>query len=297
VIPLSRASTSSASGSSRRQHQLTAVDTRSTSGAAARPFHDAIRIEPLGIGRYAAELGPLWTVGTKAHGGLLLVLLAKAGLAGIDADAPGSAPDPLAVAANFLRAPDLGPVELETQVLKIGRTASVVSVRMTQGGRAMLAATVTAGRLPDDEPRWADLSDLAAEPPGDATAPDGPGLAGSCELKFDTPTFAFARGEQGPPVLRGWARPRGEPVDVLFALLAGDILPPAVFNLGGGFGWAPTVQLTALLRGRPAPGWLRVESRSCAVASPWFDEDVTVIDTAGRLVCQARQLALSPLAR
>jgi hypothetical protein len=57
------------------------------------------------------------------------------------------------------------------------------------------------------------------------------------------------------------------------------------------------VQLTALLRGRPAPGWLRVESQSSTVANPWFDEDVTVIDAAGRLVCQARQLALSPLAR
>lgn len=296
MITLDRASTTCASGSPRRQHQVTAVDVRS-SGEAARPFHDAIGIEPLGDGRYAAELGPLWTVGTKTHGGLLLVLLAKAGLAGIDAEAPGSAPDPLSVAADFLRAPDIGPVELDTEVLKVGRTASVVSVRMTQGGRAMLAATVTAGRLSDDEPRWADLPDLAAEPPEDATDPGAAGLAGSCELKFDTPTFAFARGEQGPPVLRGWARPRGEPVDVLFALLVGDILPPTVFNLGGRFGWAPTVQLTALLRGRPAPGWLRVESRSSTVANPWFDEDVTVIDAAGRLVCQARQLALSPLAR
>jgi acyl-coenzyme A thioesterase PaaI-like protein len=266
----------------------------------AAPFRSAVDVEPLGDGRYSAELGPHWTVGPKAHGGLLVVLLAQAGLARLEADAPGTAPDPLAVATDFLRAPDPGPVEITTEVLKLGRTVSVVAVRMAQGGKPMLAATVTAGRLPGEEPRWADLPDLPAEPPADALDPattrDSPfGLAGSCDLRLDAATMAFARREQAAPLLRGWCRPRGEPTDVLFALLAGDILPPTVFNIGGRFGWAPTVQLTALLRGHPAPGWLRIESRAAAVGGPWFDEDVTVIDAAGRLICQARQLALAPL--
>lgn len=266
-----------------------------------RPFSDAIRLEPLGDGRYGAELGSLWTVGPKAHGGLLVVLLARAGMARIEADAPGAAPDPLAVAADFLHAPDPGPVELSTEVVKAGRTASVVSVRMHQHGRAVLAATLTAGRLSEAEPRWTELPDIPAEPPADATDPAVGGrvfgLARCCDLRFDTPSFAFSRGEQAAPVLRGWARPRGEPVDVLFALLAGDVLPPTVFNIGGRFGWAPTVQLTALLRAHPAPGWLRLESRSTEVGAAWFDEDVTVVDAAGRLVCQARQLALAPKPR
>lgn len=277
----------------------TGVTAPSTDGVPERPFRGSIALEPLGDGRYAADLGSRWTVGGKAHGGLLLVLLARAGLARIDAQAPGSAPDPLAVAAAFLRAPDAGPVELATEVLKLGRTASAVSVRMSQGGRAMLAATLTAGRLPDDEPQWAELPHQPGEPPADATDPGAErsvfGLAGSCDLRLDTATAAFTRRAQGPPVLRGWVRPRGEPADVLFALLAGDVLPPTVFNLGGRVGWAPTVQLTALLRGHPAPGWLRVESRTTVVGGPWFDEDVTVVDGTGRLICQARQLALAPL--
>jgi acyl-coenzyme A thioesterase PaaI-like protein len=268
---------------------------------AVAPFRAAVEIEPIGDGGFAAVLGDRWTVGPKAHGGLLLALLAKAALARVETEAPGIAPDPLVVAADFLRAPDPGPVTLTTEVLRVGRTASVVGVRMQQDGRVVLAASVTAGRLPEDEPRWWNAPDQPVEPPADAVDPstsDTPfRLAGSCDLRFDVPTMAFARGEQGPPQLRGWAKTRDEPVDVLFALVAGDILPPTVFNLGGRFGWAPTVQLTALLRGRPAPGWLRVESRSSTVANPWFDEDVTVIDAAGRLVCQARQLALSPLAR
>jgi acyl-coenzyme A thioesterase PaaI-like protein len=266
--------------------------------AVETPFQDAIGIEPAGDGHYHAELGRRWTVGPKAHGGLLMVLMARAALARVEAEAPGAAPDPLAVATDFLRAPEPGPVELRTEILRLGRTASVVSVRMTQDTRLMLAATVTAGRLPDVEPRWSDLPDMPVEPPADAlVATDGrtaDGLAGSCDLRYDGPTIAFVRREQGPPVLRGWVRPLGEQPDVLFALMAGDILPPTVFNLGGRFAWAPTVQLTALLRARPAPGWLRLVATSATVAEPWFDEDVMVIDSAGRLVCQSRQLALAP---
>ena len=214
---------------------------------------------PPGSARDWAMIGP------TAHGGLLMALLARAGLARLEVAAPGSAPDPLVVAADFLRAPDPGPVELRTESLRLGRTASVVAVRLFQDGRTMMTSTVTAGRLPADEPVWSTLPQLAAEPPPDATDPGAFdevfGVARSCDLRWDRAATAFARGVQAPPVVRGWVRPRGEPTDVLFALLAGDILPPTVFNLGGERGWAPTVQLTALLRARPAPGWLRMESR------------------------------------
>ncbi|MGH8966140.1 MAG: hypothetical protein ACRDXB_12545, partial [Actinomycetes bacterium] len=65
---------------------------------ALRPFHDAIAVTPLGDGRFGADLGTLWTIGGKAHGGLLMVLIARAALARVEAEAPGAAPDPLAVA-------------------------------------------------------------------------------------------------------------------------------------------------------------------------------------------------------
>lgn len=272
--------------------------TASPTPARPTPFGEAVRVEPLADGRYAARLGADWTIGPKAHGGLLMALLANAALARLAADHPGAAPDPLVVAADFLRAPDPGPVELRTELLRAGRSASVVAVRLLQGDRPMLTATVTAGRLPAAPPVWAQLPELAPAPPPDAADPaqvDGiSGLARCCELRWQPDTVGFLRGESTPPLVRGWARPRGEPTDVLFALLAGDVLPPTVFNLGGERGWAPTVQLTALLRAHPAPGWLRLESRATSVGGGWFDEDVVVLDATGRLVCQARQLALAP---
>nr|WP_308253028.1 hypothetical protein [Pseudonocardia sp. ICBG601] len=92
---------------------------------------------------------------------------------------------------------------------------------------------------------------------------------------------------------------------MLFALMSGDILPPTVFNLGGSRGWAPTVQLTALLRARPAPGWLR----SSPAPAPWRARPPVVGCRARSSTrtspsstrtavpfCQARQLALAPQA-
>ncbi|MEJ8280575.1 thioesterase family protein [Pseudonocardia spirodelae] len=271
------------------------------SSTTARPFADAHVLDDLGGGRFRAHLDDTWAIGPKAFGGLLMVLMAKSGLARLAADGAPS-PDPLAVSADFLRAPDLRPVEIEATPLKIGRTVSSVAVRLFQDEKLMLHSTVTAGVLPDDAPRIDAEPGLAAEPGPDAVDPadaqgGARGLAAACEMRYPPGSLPFLRGETGPPEMAGWVRPRGEDVDVLFALMAGDILPPTVFNLGGTFGWAPTVQLTALLRARPAPGWLRVRSRSHTVSSAQFDEDVVVVDAAGRTVCQARQLALAPLAR
>jgi acyl-coenzyme A thioesterase PaaI-like protein len=277
------------------------VDTRH-----ATPFTTALALTPAGPGVYHAELSPGWTVGGgKLHGGLMMALLTRAGLTALDVglverDGAGGA-EPLAVSAEFLRAPDAGAAELRTDVVKVGRTASVVRVELHQEGRLALSGTVTAGRLPERAPDWTDLPALPAEPPAGAlTTADAPGavapLSRSARVVLDPATTGFLRGEVGEPTIRGWVRPVGEEPDPLFAVFAGDVLPPVLFNLGRP-GWTPTVQLTALVRGRPAPGWLRLEASTRTVRGTWFDEDYTVIDSAGRLVCQARQLALAPLAR
>jgi hypothetical protein len=162
---------------------------------------------------------------------------------------------------------------------------------------------ITVGRMAEEAPAWTDLPELPVKPPADALdLASVPGatafrLSRTCEVKLDQANTGFLHGRSGDPLrLRMWARPRGEHPDVLFGLVAGDISMPVTLNLGR-YGWSPTVQLTALLRGRPAPGWLRVEVGCRAVHGQWFDEDAVVIDSAGRLICQARQLALTPIER
>ena len=68
---------------------------------------------------------------------------------------------------------------------------------------------------------------------------------------------------------------------------------PVAFAVGRR-GWAPTVQMTVYLRALPVDGWLRVLCTTTQIGRDWFDEDHTVVDAAGRIVVQSRQLALVP---
>ena len=78
-------------------------------------------------------------------------------------------------------------------------------------------------------------------------------------------------------------RPGGE------LLLALDAMPPVAFDLGL-LGWTPTLELTAHIRARPAPGWLRVALSTDNLSGGFLEEDAVIWDSTDRLVAQSRQL-------
>jgi Thioesterase-like superfamily len=263
-------------------------------------------VDPGGYPRvFEGELNQHWTIGPKVHGGAMLALCANAA-----STACGQAGglEPVAVSANYLWAPDPGPMRLMTSIRKRGRRISVVDVELTQGDRTAVHAVVNLGE-PEHYPpggRAAPLLSanpvmglMAPEPPDDV-APIGPGhpLAGlvhlgeGCDVR---PVLSTLRpsNEGRPPVIQMWARPRGAAPDALFALMCGDLSAPVTFAVDRA-GWAPTVQLTAFLRGLPADGWLRIIATCVEIGQDWFDEDHIVVDHLGRLVVQARQLAMVP---
>ncbi|MER6666784.1 thioesterase family protein [Amycolatopsis japonica] len=272
---------------------MSATDETSTS------FDEACATRSLGDGTFTAVLRTEWSIGGHPHGGFLMALMARAALSFLhERGEPPS--EPLAISAEFLHPPAVGPVLLRMDVRKVGRRASVVGVLLEQRGRSCVEARVTTGRLPMRRPEWTDVPAMSAEPPPGAVPVTGEtseglfNLSKGCEVRLDPASVGYLHGRIGdPPRMRLWVRPRHGLADPYFALLASDVNPPVVYNLGR-VGWAPTVQLTALLRTRPAPGWLRVIVQSQSVHEAWFDSDALVVDSQGRLVCQARQLALAP---
>ena len=247
-------------------------------------------------GHFDANLNADWTIGPKPHGGVMIALCANAAGLGY-----GDGAHPVAVSANFLSAPDPGPVQLATTVRKRGRRIGLVDVELVQGDRTCVHAVVTLGEPEHDaRPLFCvdhEAARMAAEPPGDVEAigPGHPGaainnLARGCDIR---PHVVESVADGEAPVFRIWVRPKVGPVDVLFALMCGDISLPVPYAVGRR-GWAPTVQLTAYLRGVPADGWLRVLCTTTEIGQDWFDEDHTVVDSSGRIVVQTRQLALVP---
>lgn len=257
---------------------------------------------------YTAQIDPVYTIGPKVHGGTVQMITANAALAGFIATAPAdmpAAPDlaPVAVATNFLGAPDPAEITLQVWVRKRGRRVSMVDVEVHQNGRNLIHSTVTIG-TPDTESHYSapsSLAELPAEPAGDVIyIQDSPmgeimHLGAVLDIAIEEKSVAFARGQKADPVFRMWVRPKESAPDGLFAILAGDLSAPVVMNLGL-FGWAPTIQLSTYLRRNPAPGWVRIQASSTEVGHGWFEEDHVVIDSAGQVVAQSRQLAMIPAA-
>lgn len=274
-------------------------------------FSNAMALRPLGDGVFAGELNKIWTIGPKLHGGAMLSLCAVAAR-----EAVGGVVQPISVSANYLSAPSPGDLRLETFVRKRGRRISVVDVELIGGDRVgdersreeqktAVHAVVTLGEPEHLAPPLLSANPVASlvspEPPPDVE-PIGPGhpMFGTVNywegidvrpLMSTVPDGPSADGRT--PVIQIWARPRGMAPDILFALMCGDVSMPVAFAVGRR-GWAPTVQLTAYLRGLPAEGWLRVMATTTQIGQDWFDEDHLVVDSVGRIIVQTRQLALVP---
>ena len=274
-------------------------------------FSDAMSLRPVSDGVYFGELNKIWTIGPKLHGGALLSLCAAAART-----AHGGEVQPISVSANYLSAPSPGEMRLETFVRKRGRRVSVVDVeligrdrtrdeRSREEQKAAVHAVVTLGQPEHLVPPLLSanpvVSLMSPEPPPEIE-PIGPGhpMYGTVNywegvdvrpLMSTVPDGPSPDGR--PPVIQIWARPRGTAPDILFALMCGDVSTPVAFAVGRR-GWAPTVQLTAYLRGLPADGWLRVMATTTQIGQDWFDEDHLVVDCEGRIIVQTRQLALVP---
>jgi acyl-CoA thioesterase len=245
-------------------------------------------------GRFPVEVDGTWSVGGIPNGGYLLALMLRCALGA------SAHPHPVATSAHFLRPPSAGPAEVVVETLRSGRLVTAQRVQLVQEDHTSVEALVTSTRLTEAAtPRWSALPPTPLPPveecvPAVPDLPNGTrvGLLDHVDLRLDPATVGwFAGHPAGELEMRGWLRLRdGTEPDPLVLALAVDGLPPTVFGLGL-LGWAPTIELTFLVRGLPTSGWLSVHVRGRLVQDGWFDEEAEVYDSAGRLVAQSRQLA------
>ena len=254
-------------------------------------FDDVTAIRRQGdTSTYDVDLHPGWSIVGKPNGGYLLAVLARAGCDAVDTA------HPLAISGHYLRAPSAGPAEVRAEVLRHGRRVSTSRATLWQGDKPYIDTLLTSGELHNVAIDWSSAAAPTMAPPEDCLEGGNPHfsieLYEHVEVRVEPATSPFPE-PTGDALIRFWFRLRdGSQPDVLALILAADAGPPTVFNLER-YGWAPTVELTVLLRGLPAPGWLQVEARTRLLADGWFDEETTVWDSTGRLVTQSRQLALS----
>lgn len=249
----------------------------------------AIRVDET---TYDVCLDPGYSIGGPLNGGYLMAVLLRAVVDASPHD------HPVTTSAQFLRAPRPGPAQVRLEQIKAGRTAAMTRATLIQDDTSFIETLVTTATLGDVTPDWTDRPSAVMPPVEQCVVLPAPKpesnmtLNAQMEMAFDPPTVGWLDGNPtGRPEARAYFR-MAEPQDPdpYVLALAVDALPPVVFSAGAR-GWAPTVDLTWHLRALPAPGWLTLLGSGRMISDGWFDEEVEVWDSAGRLVAQSRQLA------
>ena len=258
-------------------------------------------------GERLAQLDDRWQIGNGINGGLLMAIGAAALRADLDED--GAHPDPLAFTAYFLSPAEPGPLRVQTEVLRVGRSMSTGQVTLAQDDptatdgmpRERMRALATFGDLTDRaQPHLRSAPAPAMPPPDECLGSAGnrtpdflraATLLQRMDLRLDPACAGWLAGRPSQEgVLRGWIRlADGREPDVMSVLWALDALPPVAFDLGL-LGWTPTLEFSAHLRRHPAPGWLQVQLTTENVAGGLMEEDARVWDCEGNLVALSRQL-------
>ena len=241
-----------------------------------------------------------WDILGNTNGGYLMAMAARA-----MADAAGR--PPLTMTAHFLSPGAVGAHVVEVNEVRSGRrfatmTGSVVNVAT---GREVIRVLGTFGhhdgdglvRLDGAPPQIPSYDDCLIGVNGDD--PDAqlvPELQQRLSVRLAPDSVGFRSGQpRGVGEVSGWFDfADGQAIDEYGLILASDSFPPAVFNSGLPVSWVPTVELTVHLRGLPVPGPLAVVFRTRFVSGGVLEEDGEVWDSAGNLVAQSRQLALTP---
>ena len=275
-------------------------------------FDAATTIAPNGPDSWMIDLHPTWAIGGRPHGGYLVSSMARAAdLARRAADRVNDHPHPVATSAQYLRSPVVGPAEIRTELLRVGRSITQLRATMHQGDHDLVHALFTFGPLHEDvaplqyddpPPHVLPIEDC---PPNEPEVPGVPFLINIAEevgLHLDRTDLPVPGqpipdiGPERPAIIKGHLTFRdGRPQDAFSLLFAVDASPPASMALGIQ-GWVPTLELTVYVRALPAPGPVVFRQRARPMRDGLIDELCDIWDSTGQLVAQGSQLAAYRLA-
>jgi len=262
-------------------------------------FAAASAVTRVADGRYEGRVTEGWDIAGNADGGYLLAIAARA-----VTDATGH-PDPVTITAHYLSPGKTGPITCDVHVARPGKRHATGTFTLASAEATLLVGVCTTTDLGDASGPLL----VAAQPPdlppvqacvlSEPGHPFPPPFVGQVDMRLHPDDVPFRTGDaSGNAQIRGWFRLRDhEPLDTLALVLAVDSFPPTSFNVNLPIGWTPTIELTAHVRHRPAPGWLACAFVTRNIAGGYLETDGEIWDASGALVAQSRQLQLVPAPR
>jgi acyl-CoA thioesterase len=274
-------------------------------------FAAEIVVEPLGGGRYRAALSDRWNLRPLPQGGVITALALRAMAAELG--------DPTQLLrtmhTTFVGQVAHGPLEIEVELLRRGRSMSHLRAEVRNVGAARGHVTIAAFGAsregfdftdlvpPDVPPPEASRSFRDPPPPGVDPMPPMPFWD---ELVEGRQAFGHTPGEpwEPQPAERAvWYRFDDPPIgddahlDPLALAVLGDVMPGAVWERvgDGARPWfAPSVDLTLHVFAPAPPGWILGHNRVRHAGDGYASADMALWDLTAtpRLVAYATQVFL-----
>ena len=264
-------------------------------------------------GRFTTTISDAWMLAVAPQGGIVAAIAVRAMQQVLD----HSEQTLRTLSAMFVGVVQCGPVEVDVQVLRRGRSMSQLTATVRNPGAAAGLTAIAAFGAPR---RGFEFTDLAMP---DVPGPEGirsfrDGLPEGVEFEFDRPPMPFWQEViEGRPVIgrppwephdpdaaaevASWVRidhpPMGSDgnLDLAAAIVVCDTMPGSVGQKLGpdsGQWFAPSVDYTLHVF-RPIPkGWLLQHGRARHAGDGYASVDMALWDEAGQLLAYATQVML-----
>ncbi len=262
-------------------------------------FDRETAVEPTGDDRFEVQVSSSWNIGDNPNGGYLTAIALQA-IRRLGDPLAGHV-DPVSVTTHYLRPGSGGiPGEVMTGLTRAGRTVTTGRATLIQDGKPRIEVMASMGDLSGGSGHD---HEMTIAPPADMPPPDRcverDGLEQGVKLfiarRIDLrvhPDMAAAGASDTAETL-GWIRfADGREPDTLGLTLFADAFAPSIFTRLGRVGWVPTIELTAHVRRRPAPGWVQGRFVTEDLQDGRMIEDGWLWDSTGALVARSRQLAM-----
>jgi acyl-CoA thioesterase len=257
-------------------------------------FASDTAVVDVGPGRFTAELHERWSSLVGIHGGYTAAIVVNAMT--VAADDPSRTLR--SFAAQFAAVPRPGPVLVEVNVERVGRSMTTTSARLLQEGQVLQVAHAVSSK-----PRPGLSYDEYVRPrvsePGEAprfAPPGGVDHFRNVDVRLDPDVVPFGGGEEA--WVAAWLRPLdGDPIDAAWLVAMCDILPPAVFTRTSSPVKAATIEYVVhLATGQPcvpSGSHLYLSCRSPLSREGFAVEDATMWAPDGSTLAVARQTRLA----
>ncbi len=277
----------------------TSIDPESASAPGPDRLDLDTRLVAAGPGRFelVRPIDAGWWVVNGPNGGYIAALLQRA----MNETVADGERIPRSLTVHYTSPPIEGPAEIETEVLRSGRSLSSVTARLVQDGKLRAFAVAAISKTRPGE-GFVDLVMPEAPPAADLEPFESflP-IHERYDIRFLPGSGRDAGSDHAQTA--GWIRlaERGRPLDALLLTGYADALPPAVFALAGGidrFGPVPTVDLTVHFRSPEVWGRIGPEDHCLAVFrtrlkdGAFLEEDGEIWSADGHLLALSRQLAI-----